>query len=265
MPGQDSILFQQGDTLPGAGEIFSRQMFEASVRAEGFISAQGGAVSIPKVIDFHPAWLFLYLLVLLGFFAWIRVYYGNIYAHTVQASTNFKVAARMFKDKSQLQNQLDNVLYTAYLLSLAYFLFLMEEKLEVVPYNLQGILLYFFNLALLLGVFLARVVVMNLLGTLFNQLALFREYLYHTFIFNKLIGITILPLLLFVLYTSGVLQTVFIWVTFSTLGVVLVMRIIRGVEFSFKKDISIFYMFLYLCALELVPLVLLYRWLAGAL
>jgi len=265
MSGQESILFQPGDTLRRAGELFSGQIFETSSRADGLIPAQNGAVLIPQMIDFHPAWFFLYLMLLLGFFAWIRVYYGNIYAHTVQASTNFKVATRMFKDKSQLQNQLDNVLYTAYLLSLAYFLFFIEEKLKVVPYNLHGILLYLFNLALLLGLFLARVVVINLLGSLFNQLDLFREYLYHTFIFNKLIGISILPLLLFVLYTTGALQTVFIWVTFSTLGVVIVMRIIRGAEFSFKKDISIFYMFLYLCALELVPLVLLYRWLEGAL
>jgi len=265
MPGQDSILYQSRDSIRIAGEIFTRQLFETSSRADGLVSSQNGALIFQKVMDYQPAWLFLYLMVLLGFFAWIRVYYGNIYAHTVQASTNFKVAARMFKDKSLLQNQLDNVLYASYFLSLAYLLLFLEVKAGMFPYRLQGILLYLFNLALLMGVFLTRVVVMNLLGSLFNHLALFREYLYHTFIFNKLIGISILPLLLFVLYTRGVLQTVFIWITFSTLGVVLVMRIIRGIEFSFKKDISIFYMFLYLCALELVPLVLLYRWLEGAL
>ena len=36
-------------------------------------------------------------------------------------------------------------------------------------------------------------------------------------------------------------------------------------EAKLKKDISIFYMFLYLCALEISPLVLLYRWLEGML
>jgi magnesium-transporting ATPase (P-type) len=67
------------------------------------------------------------------------------------------------------------------------------------------------------------------------------------------------------MYTQGIVQQIFTWISFGTLGVILVMRIIRGVAFSFKKDISIFYMFLYLCALELAPLVLLYRWLEGVL
>jgi len=126
-------------------------------------------------------------------------------------------------------------------------------------------LLYFFNLSLLVGVFLARVMMVNLLGWLFNQLALWREYLYQTFIFNKLLGLVMLPVLLFVIYTRGVFQDVMIWIALGTIVAVLIMRSIRGMVYSFKKDISIFYMFLYLCALEIAPLALLYRWLEGVL
>lgn len=265
MPGQDSISNLLGDTLQAIGNFPVSPVFESSDRAEVLLAGGKGTVLLPGMTDFTPGWLFIYLLVLLGLFAWVRVYYGNIYAHTMQASTNFLVAARMFKDKSQLQNQLDNFLYVIYFLSVAYFLFIAEVRTELVPYRLKGLPLYLFNLGLLVGVFLVRAVLMYLLGSLFNQLALFREYLYNTFIFNKLIGITILPQLLFVVYTDGILQQIFFWMALATLGAILIMRIIRGIEFSFKKDISIFYMFLYLCALELVPLVLLYRWLEGAL
>ncbi len=251
--------------MQATGYFPLRPVFETSARAEVLLATGNDTVLIPRMTDFAPGWLFIYLLVLLGLFAWVRVYYGNIYAHTMEASTNFLVAARMFKDKSLLQNQLDSFLYVIYFLSLAYFLYIVELRTDRVPYRLNGILLYLFNLALLMGVFLARVVLVNLTGSLFNQLAIFREYLYNIFIFNKLIGITLLPQLLFVVYTDGIIQRIFFWIALGTLGAILIMRVIRGVEFSFKKDISIFYMFLYLCALELVPLVLLYRWLEGAL
>jgi hypothetical protein len=79
------------------------------------------------------------------------------------------------------------------------------------------------------------------------------------------LGIIILPLLLFVVYTIGVIQEVFFWMVLSVGALVLIMRFLRGVVFSFKKDVSIFYMFLYLCALEISPLLLLYRWLEGIL
>lgn len=265
MPGQDSILNLVADSLKRGGNIVSQQVFDSSVQAEWLLNQANSGILQEKVPGFHPAWLFLYLLVLLAFFAWARVYYSHIMSQTVQASTNFQMAVRMFKDKSMLQNQLDYILYGIYFLSMAYFLFYLEEREGLLPYGMRGAGLYLFNLALLLGVFLSRILLINLLGSLFNQMALFREYLYHLFIFNKLTGILILPMLLFVVYTRGAFQDAVIWVALAGVGVVLMMRIIRGIAFSLKKDISIFYMFLYLCALEIVPLALLYRWLEGVL
>ena len=265
MTGQDSILNGLPVALGSVRDTVFTGIFATSAKVGTVLSPDQSAALIPKEVDFHPAWVFLYLFALLGFFAWIRVYYGNIFSQTVQASTNFQVAVRMFKDKSTLQNQLDNILYAFYFLSLAYFLFFMEDRLDLAPYKIHGVLLYLFNLVLLAGIFMARVVLMNLLGSLFNRLELFREYLYHTFIFNKLLGISTLSLMLFVVYTRGVLQEAFFWITTATIVTVLIMRLIRGVTFSFRKDISIFYMFLYLCALELVPLALLFRWLKGIL
>jgi hypothetical protein len=48
-----------------------------------------------KVQVQQPAWLFISLFLLLGVFAWIRIYYGNILMDTIQASTNFQVTSRM--------------------------------------------------------------------------------------------------------------------------------------------------------------------------
>jgi hypothetical protein len=171
----------------------------------------------------------------------------------------------MFKDNSQLQNLLDRVLYGFYLLCGGLMLYIIEERFSLSPYGLQGILLYLFNLAMLTGLFFGRIILVNLTGFLFNQIGIFREYLYNAFIFNKILSFVVLPLLLFVLYTQGMVQEVLFWITLAVVLVVLGMRVVRGVVFSFKKDVLLFYMFLYLCALELVPLVLLYRWLEGIL
>jgi len=71
--------------------------------------------------------------------------------------------------------------------------------------------------------------------------------------------------MLFALYSQGVLNTGIHWLLLVLLAGLLVLRMARALVFSFKKDVSKFYMFLYLCALETAPLVLLYRWLEGIL
>jgi len=226
---------------------------------------ENGMALMQKSGIHHPTWFFLYLFALLGYYAWIRVYYGDVFTETVRATSNFQVASRMYLDNSTLKNQLDRVLYGLYFLVIAFLLYFGELKLDLLPYGLSGILLYLFNLGLLGTIFLGRIVLLNLVGFLFHQTKVFREYLYNTFIFNKLMGLVVLSLLLFAVYTRGVVQDVFFWLTLSVVGLIFLMRIMRGMIFSFKKDVLLFYMFLYLCALEIAPLVLLYRWLEGVL
>jgi hypothetical protein len=184
---------------------------------------------------------------------------------TLQASTNFQVAVRMFNDNGLLKNQLDIILSLFYLFSMAFLLYYLELNVNLRPYDLQGGLLYLFNLAVLSGIFLSRVLLVNLAGILFNRQKIIREYLYNIFVYNKLSGMVVLPLVFLLVYTTGTLQHLIFWVTIFVLCAIVGMRILRGVVFSYRKEVLLFYLFLYLCALEIAPLVLLYRWLEGIL
>ena len=91
-----------------------------------------------KAVIHPPTWYFIYLFLLAGFLAWIRVYYGNLIIQTIQASVNFQVANRMFQDNSLLQNQLDRVLYLFYFLSVGFLMYDLEVRLGMAPYGLHG-------------------------------------------------------------------------------------------------------------------------------
>jgi hypothetical protein len=250
MVSQDSILFSLS-SLPGLNP-YTGPTFVSLHFAE-------------KNQIHEPAWYFIYLFILLGIYAWISLYYGNILVQTFQASTNFNLTYRMFYSNSLLQKQLDGTLYLFYFLSLAFLVYYMELRTGLIPYNLQGILLFMFNLALLALIFFCRVILHNLTGFLFNRVKIIREYLYNMFVFNKLAGLVALPLVFLMVYTSGILQDILIWTCILALSGIFLLRVIRGMVFSYKKDVLNFYMFLYLCALEIVPVVLLYRWLEGVL
>ncbi len=250
MSGQDSTIFAVSG-MPGMDSITE-------------LSMQGMEL-LEKLQIHQPTWYFIYLFILISFFAWIRLYYGNNLTQTVQASINFQVANRMFNDNSMLQTQLDMLLYLFYFLSNAFFLYFIEMRLGLHPHGLNGGWLYLFNLALLVGVFFSRLVLLNAAGIFFNQQRLVKEYLYNLFIFNQLSGMVVLPLLFLLVYTAGWLHEVVFWLSLAAFFSIVVMRLIRGLVFSSRKDVLLFYMFLYLCALEIAPLVLLYRWLEGIL
>ena len=265
MPGQNPDLLQGNDSVQVLSDTVVPLFFAGSSEGTDLVVGGDALVSLERIAGFHPGWYFLYLLVLLGLLAWVRIYYGNILTQTLQAAVNFKLATRMFLDNSLLQKQLDNILYLFYILSTAFLLLSVEERLGFKPYGLEGGLLFAFNVGLLSGLFLARVILLNLTGFLFNRLRLFREYLYNTFIFNKIAGVLMTPVLILILYTREGIAEVSFWIAMAILLLIVLARIFRGLIYSLEKNVLIFYMFLYLCALEIVPLVLLYRWLEGIL
>jgi len=213
----------------------------------------------------QPTWYFIYLFVLAGLIAWIRLYYGNILVQTVEAATNFQATSKLYNDNSLLKKQLDRFLHLVYFISIAFFLLVLEQSTGFHPFELKGAWLLLFNLGLLTGLFLFRVVLHSIAGVLFNCVGTVREYLYNMFIFNKLLGLAAVPFIFLILYTPDVLQKILFWASVLVASGIIFMRLIRGLVFSYRKDISIFYLFLYLCALEISPLVLLYRWLEGML
>jgi hypothetical protein len=243
--------------------------FFAQAAGMNFEPAPGAIANGLRIADklpiHQPTWYFIYLFTLAGLIAWIRLYYGNILVQTVEAATNYQATSKMYNDNSLLKKQLDRFLHLVYFFSIAFFLLVLEQQKGFHPFDLKGPWLLLFNLGLLTGLFLFRVVLHSITGVLFNCVGTVREYLYNMFIFNKLLGLSVLPFIFLLLYTPEVLQKILFWVSVLVASGIIFMRLIRGLVFSYRKDISIFYMFLYLCALEISPLVLLYRWLEGML
>ena len=148
----------------------SDSIFETTVIAAAPEATQGGLALIQRVQSDPPMWFFLYIFALLGFYAWIRMYYGNVIFQTFQASVNYQAATRMYIDNSLLKNQLDRVLYVLYFFVTIFFLYVIEVHTGFIPFELTGGLLYLFNAALLGGILLGRVVLLNLVGFFFNRI-----------------------------------------------------------------------------------------------
>ncbi len=206
------------------------------------------------------AWYFYLLMILLIAYAVARAFLGRLLSSTFTAAISYNNAVSLFNDNSQLQRQRDSVLYGFYFLSLGFFLMLISNLQNWRPYDLEGFSLFAFFTLLTFLVFYTRRIILNLIGHVFFSLTLFREYLYHGYSYNKLLGIVLIPLNFAIVYTNGIIQKIVVIISVSALISVIIMKIFRGLLFSYKHNVFNFYLFLYLCALEIVPIFLIYKW-----
>ncbi|MDE5423513.1 DUF4271 domain-containing protein [Ancylomarina sp. DW003] len=114
-----------------------------------------------------------------------------------------------------------------------------------------------------LCLYIGKVIVVRSLGYIFNGNNESKEYLFTTFLYNKNLGLFLFPVIIALPFIQ---PHAVIWLINIGLFMLLffyILRIARGLKILFRKHVSIFYMILYLCALEIFPLLMIYKLLVG--
>jgi hypothetical protein len=116
-------------------------------------------------------------------------------------------------------------------------------------------------MATIIGYFTIKKVIYFLVGALTENKQEVQEYLFSITVYNRVLGLFLLPVTAIIAFVP-LYQTE--TVLFAGLGIVIIfylLSLIRGGQIFLKKHFSIFYLILYLCTLEFLPLLLIYNFL----
>jgi Domain of unknown function (DUF4271) len=112
----------------------------------------------------------------------------------------------------------------------------------------------------LTALYLVKFMVLRTTGWIFNIKRAVETYLFVVFMTNKIIGIFLLPFLVLISFSgTGIAE---IWITLSVIMICIfyIYRFIAGYSTLHKEiKISGLHFFLYLCAIEVAPLLLIYK------
>jgi hypothetical protein len=121
-------------------------------------------------------------------------------------------------------------------------------------------LLYLYCCLGLSIIYLVKFVGLIICGWLFNMKKAADSYIFIVFIINKVIGISLLPFLALLGFTDGVMYSVALVLSWCCVGGLLLYRFILGFA-AIRNEVrfNLFHFFLYLCAFEIAPLLLIYK------
>ncbi len=116
-------------------------------------------------------------------------------------------------------------------------------------YLFTGLLAYHFLLLLLV----------RLLGWTFNSKALADEVTVNLWTFHITIGLLVSPFIIASFYVHNFAAAQILKIVILSITLLSIVKIVRWLEILFSYKVSILYMILYLCALEIMPLLILYK------
>jgi len=122
--------------------------------------------------------------------------------------------------------------------------------------DLEQFMLVFFMISIL---YVAKYVLIKGLGYVFKVKNESKEYLFTIFLYNKNLGLFLFPIIIALPFVQVNAVVSLINIGFLMILFFLFLRISRGMKILIRKHVSIFYMILYLCALEILPLLMIYK------
>ena len=200
--------------------------------------------------------IFYSIIALLLFFALIKNGFRRYISDLFKIFLRTSVKQRQIKEQlvqSPLPSLLLNIFY---LLSAGMFLALVLHYFKwALNYNFWE--LFFYCIVGLVAVYGIKFISLKILGWIFQVSDATDSYIFVVFTTNKVIGMALLPFLVVLAFTSGPVSE-----TAMTLSIIVVLSVFAYRFFLSYSTlhrqirISIFHFFLYLCAFEIVPLLL---------
>lgn len=201
-------------------------------------------------------WFTILLVISIGLIAYTKLAFASRFSNFLTLVGNSKYLKIYSRDQKFI-DVFDGILFVNLIISIALFVMIIVRHQSN---NFQIDINLFLKLIFGLGViFLIKVLVERLIGSLYEIDTLIDRYLFQKISYRNFLGLVLIPVNMLLLYTINpskyvVYSIVFLLVVINIIGILTTIKNHQKLLLN-----NLFYFILYLCALEISPYIILYK------
>lgn len=204
-------------------------------------------------------WMLGVIIFALILFGWLRVGYNRFFRAAVHASYNYFAARRIFEEANVTRSRVFYFMNLLFFISISLFVTQYMEYQHISIFKIKGILLFAIVFCVFILIYALKSMFLLALDFVFLTRGGFSSYVFTVFLYNKIVGFILLPIVSVLPFVPDNV-TPWLFVAGGAVFIFLYLfRVLKGIQLCFKNRVSIFYLFLYLCALEILPVLILLK------
>lgn len=209
----------------------------------------------PRLVDsLTEDWMLGVMLVVLFLVGYVRFRYSKSFADLFSSIVNLNKLREIMRQELVITSTASQILLVSSLLSVAMFFYLIIKLFSLLPLlNLTGFLLYLAILAGLVSIYAVKFLFLNFIQKIYGGDFTLNEYNYNVNLFLKVAGLILIPIVIILAFTSSLNPKILAYIGLGLFLSSLLWRYGRGLQNALQSRISIFYIILYLCAFEILP------------
>lgn len=205
--------------------------------------------------NLHPDWFTVMLIFALMMLAWTRIFFGRYFTQSLQSLADFNLSTRLYRDKNILLQRVSSFLLLNFVFTGALFIYKSLEYFHVNFFS-PGLSMYLWIVVVLAVILFFRSFMTHALYFLFTRNNVLLEYHYQVLNYFKSAGIVLIPFVIGISYIKGGSWTWLLWTGFISLVLLYLFRLFKGERIVRRGEVPAFYLILYLCALEVMPVLI---------
>jgi hypothetical protein len=248
------------DRFPFAFTEKSRQM-EAVLRASVVKQLKPGR-EIP-LKPLHDDWIILIILIVIFLFSLVRKSSKNMLPGLTRFflfrginDPSSRDIGGLFQWESTIKNLISFLIFGLFAYSAASFY-------NFIPSAITGIIFWIISVMSVISAITLRHIICIITGSASGEKDLFRDYLDGIYQYYRFSALFLFVIIILMSYTTIFPVNSYFIAGIIVLGILYLIRIMRLFMIFLTRNISIFYLILYLCALEILPVVISVRYISG--
>ena len=207
-------------------------------------------------------WTFFLILIGWTVFASLQFGFSKYILQVFQSVVNYGAASRLYRERGYSNN------FGVFRLNVIFFLFLPFPIFLIARDNgmtvgSNGIEFFLIVFVAVNAYFMLKILLYKLLGSIFSQKEATGELVFNMMLYHNVMGLILLPVATIHSLVPG-FGIISMFLVPVLVAIFYLMSIFRSIYFAIREGISIFYLILYLCALEILPILLVVKLATGA-
>jgi hypothetical protein len=204
-------------------------------------------------------WFTVAIIVSLFVFSWMKVVYQKFVVQIITGLVDYQVAMRLYREKNVLFRNVSVGLHTIFYINMGLYIYYLIDFKDY-PQVFKNVFLSVFIYSLfILLIYNIKSFTSKILGYLFLVQENFAQYIHNVNLYNKNIGLFLFPIVIIYPFAIDEMKPIVIYAGLILMLGLFLLRSYRSAQIIMKKGISLFYLILYLCAVELLPVLLLVK------
>ncbi len=203
----------------------------------------------------YGSWEWLIIFIAISLIGFTRAFNRKRFSEYLQAILSRNATIQIIRNEKVYGHRANIFFTSAYFLILGIMGMQLTDVFGFLPGNGQ-FQFYLYLISALIIAFFIKIGVHKLLAHILSIQTLANEYIFSITLFNILSLILILPNVLVASYSELAIQKICLGLASVLLIISIGARLLRGIQIGISAQVNMIYLFLYLCTLEILPLII---------